>query len=130
MPLSTVADFQDQLQRLQEQLQKAQARANELQQAMPSTTPTELSATSETTDRQNSPDWHDEAAKIEAQVRALTAVTELQDRLIEALLEKQRLQFALEQEREHHARTRQSLITALGDALDTLKQRRRSPKAL
>ncbi|ATS18250.1 hypothetical protein BRW62_05205 [Parathermosynechococcus lividus PCC 6715] len=121
----TVADFQDQLQRLQEQLQKAQARANELQNAMPTAAPPEPSPA---VDLPESSDWADEVARIEARVRAQTSITDLQQQLIEALLENQRLHLALEQERQHHARTRQSLITALGDALDTLKQRRRSPK--
>ncbi len=120
-----MADFQDQLQRLQEQLQKAQARANELQNAMPTAAPAEPPPA---VDLPESSDWADEVARIEARVRAQTSITDLQQQLIEALLENQRLHLALEQERQHHARTRQSLITALGDALDTLKQRRRSPK--
>lgn|GEM_PF-4018612 len=129
MPLFTVADFQDQLQRLQEQLQKAQARAKELEQAALPTAAVELPSTTEPPDLPDSPEWSDEVARIQARVQALTSVTELQQQLIEALIENQRLQLALEQERQHHARTRQSLITALGDALDTLKQRRRSPKS-
>lgn len=74
------------------------------------------------------PEWADERAQIEARVRSETSVAQLQVQLIEALLENQRLRRALEEERQNHARTREGLIAALGDALDTLKQRRRSPK--
>lgn len=115
-----MADFQEQLQRLQEQLQRAQARANELPPLIPEPPPPPVDA--------ETPDWADERARIEARVRSETLVTELQAQLIEALLENARLRRALEAERQNHARTREGLITALGDALETLKQRRRSPK--
>lgn len=123
--LSTVADLQDQLQRLQEQLQKAQAQANELLQSIPSAAPEKQPPAPDPAESSAGPD---EVARIQAMVQAQTSVPELQQQLIQALLENQQLRLALQQERQHHARTRQSLITALGDALDTLRQRRRSPK--
>lgn len=115
-----MADFQEQLQRLQEQLQRAQARANELPSLVPEPPPPPVDP--------EAPEWADERARIEARVRSETSVAELQAQLIEALLDNERLRRALEEERQNHARTREGLITALGDALDTLKQRRRSPK--
>ncbi|BCX11140.1 MAG: hypothetical protein KatS3mg067_0078 [Thermosynechococcus sp.] len=115
-----MADFQEQLQRLQEQLQRAQARANELSSLIPEPPPPPAAP--------EAPEWADERAQIEARVRRETSVAQLQVQLIEALLENKRLRRALEEERQNHARTREGLITALGDALDTLKQRRRSPK--
>ncbi|BAC09387.1 hypothetical protein [Thermosynechococcus vestitus] len=114
-----MADFQEQLQRLQEQLQRLQAQANQLPPLIPEPPPP--------VDPDN-PDWADERARIEARVRRETSVPELQAQLIAALLENEQLRQALEEERQNHARTREGLITALGDALDTLKRRRRSPK--
>ncbi|WP_298611971.1 hypothetical protein [uncultured Thermosynechococcus sp.] len=115
-----MADFQEQLQRLQEQLQRAQARANELPPLVPEPPPPVETA---------APPELDERARIEARVRSETSVAELQAQLIEALLENARLRRALEEERQNHARTREGLITALGDALEALRQRRRSPKS-
>lgn len=115
-----MADFQEQLQRLQEQLQRAQARANELPPLIPEPPPPPVNA--------EALEWADERARIEARVRRETSVAELQAQLIAALLENERLRRALEAERQNHACTREGLITALGDALETLKQRRRWPK--
>lgn len=65
------------------------------------------------------------ATEIQAQVQAETDVARLQTQLIQALLENQQLSQSLAAERANHAKTRQSLTTALGDTIDTLQQRRR-----
>lgn len=64
----------------------------------------------------------DEAAvaAIRADVQQLQP-TELQERLIAALAERDRLAEALKTEQANHARTRKELTTALGDAIDQLK---------
>ncbi|MDG2990924.1 hypothetical protein L3556_08285 [Candidatus Synechococcus calcipolaris G9] len=65
------------------------------------------------------------ANEIQAQVLGETDPVTLQAQLIQALLDNQRLTQALESERASHAKTRQSLTTALGDTIETLQQRRR-----
>jgi len=48
--------------------------------------------------------------------------TELKERLVAVLAERDRLAQALEAEQANHAQTRKSLTTALGDAIDMLSK--------
>lgn len=58
--------------------------------------------------------------QIGAQVETLQTPEELRHRLVEALLERDRLLQALKTEQAAHIQTRNSLTTALGDAIDRL----------
>lgn len=58
--------------------------------------------------------------QIRAQVETLQTPEELRHRLVEALLERDRLLQALKTEQAAHIQTRNSLTTALGDAIDRL----------
>lgn len=57
---------------------------------------------------------------IRAEVMQITEVGELQEQLLMARLEMLRLTQALTEEQMSHARTRQSLTTALGDAVESM----------
>lgn len=59
-------------------------------------------------------------AEISASVEQIENVEELQAKLIEVLIERDRLAQALKEERTAHAQTREKLTTALGDAVDVL----------
>lgn len=63
-----------------------------------------------------------DAATIQADVEKLQTVAELQQKLLEALTERDRLSQALKQEQANHAQTRKGLTTALGDAIDMLSK--------
>lgn len=63
-----------------------------------------------------------DAATIRAEVETLTTVADLQQTLIEALTERDRLAQALKLEQANHAQTRKGLTTALGDAIDMLSK--------
>lgn len=62
---------------------------------------------------------------IQASVDTLTSEVELKSHLIQALVECDRLSKALQTEQENHIQTRKSLTTALGDAIDALKEQER-----
>lgn len=62
---------------------------------------------------------------IQASVDALSSEVELKSQLIQALAECDRLNKALQTEQANHAQTRKSLTTALGDAIDALKEQER-----
>ena len=80
----------------------------ELQQ-LQGTAPTEGSASTE-------------VATIRAEVEKLQTIAELQETLIAALAERDRLAQALKTEQTSHAQTRKGLTTALGDAIDMLSK--------
>jgi hypothetical protein len=61
---------------------------------------------------------------IQQQVAQLSSVEELQAKLVSFIKERDRLQLALKTEQENHATTRNSLTTALGDAIDSLTRER------
>lgn len=64
-------------------------------------------------------------------VEQLQSIAQLKQKLVEVLIERDRLAQALIAEREAHTHTRQSLTTALGDTVDLLaKQRSTSPDEL
>ncbi|WP_041740688.1 hypothetical protein [Calothrix sp. PCC 6303] len=65
----------------------------------------------------------DTSSAIHAEVIQLQSVEELQTKLIAATKERDRLLLALKTEQEEHAKTRTNLTTALGDAIDGMKQR-------
>ncbi|MFB2919398.1 MULTISPECIES: hypothetical protein [Aerosakkonema] len=74
----------------------------------------------------------DEVADISAsspELQQLQSVEALKQKLVEVLLERDRLAEALKAEREAHAQTRQSLTTALGDTIDLLTKQRDSDRA-
>lgn len=58
----------------------------------------------------------------QAEVEQVQSLPELKGRLVEALLDCDRLQQALKTEQENHAQTRRNLTTALGDAIDRLSR--------
>jgi len=62
---------------------------------------------------------------IQAKVSAIPSEMELRSYLIQALIECDRLNQALETEQTNHAQTRKSLTTALGDAIDALAKSKR-----
>ena len=64
-----------------------------------------------------------EATEIQAAVERISNETELKARLVQALAECDRLNKALQIEQANHAQTRKSLTTALGDAIDALKEK-------
>jgi chromosome segregation ATPase len=61
-----------------------------------------------------------DVADIQAKVAAISNEVELRAYLIQALVECDRLNQALETEQTNHSQTRKSLTTALGDAIDAL----------
>lgn len=61
-------------------------------------------------------------SSIQAEVAQLGTVEVLQQRLIQVLLERDRLIEALKTEQANHAQTRKGLTTALGDAIDMLSK--------
>lgn len=64
----------------------------------------------------------DTLAAIQQQVDAIADVEALRTQLQAALVEGEQLRRSLRLEQANHARTRQSLTTALGEAIDTLTQ--------
>jgi hypothetical protein len=65
----------------------------------------------------------DTNSAIQAEIVQLQSVEELQTKLIAATKERDRLLLALKTEQEEHAKTRTNLTTALGDAIDGMKQK-------
>ncbi|MBI4779861.1 MAG: hypothetical protein HY785_00915 [Oscillatoriophycideae cyanobacterium NC_groundwater_1537_Pr4_S-0.65um_50_18] len=63
-------------------------------------------------------------AAIQSEVAALSNLEDLRVRLVEALQESDRLMQALRAEQSAHTETRESLTTALGDAIDQLNEER------
>ncbi|MCC5605332.1 hypothetical protein LC612_00600 [Nostoc sp. CHAB 5834] len=61
---------------------------------------------------------------IQQEIEQLKSVEELQAKLIAVIKERDRLLQALKIEQDNHAQTRNSLTTALGDAIDSLTQER------
>ncbi|MBW4508135.1 MAG: hypothetical protein KME64_16715 [Scytonematopsis contorta HA4267-MV1] len=61
---------------------------------------------------------------IQQQVAQFASLEELQTKLVAFIKERDRLQLALKTEQENHAATRNSLTTALGDAIDSLTRER------
>ena len=64
------------------------------------------------------------ATAIKQEIEQLKSVEELQAKLIAVIKERDRLLQALKTEQDNHAQTRNSLTTALGDAIDSLTQER------
>jgi hypothetical protein len=62
------------------------------------------------------------AAEIEADLKAITTPEQLQGTLRDLLLERHQLRLNLQNEREAHVNTRESLSIALGDAVDQLRR--------
>jgi cell shape-determining protein MreC len=63
-------------------------------------------------------------AAMQAEIKQIYAVEELQAKLIAVTKERDRLLQAFKTEQESHAQTRKSLTTALGDAIDGLARER------
>jgi hypothetical protein len=63
-------------------------------------------------------------AAIQAEVKQIQSLEELQTKLIAVIKERDRLLQAFKTEQESHAQTRKSLTTALGDAIDGLARER------
>ena len=61
---------------------------------------------------------------IQQEIEQLKSVEELQAKLIAVIKERDRLLQALKIEQDNHAQTRNSLTTALGDAIDSLTRER------
>lgn len=61
---------------------------------------------------------------IQQEIEQLKSVEELQTKLIAVIKERDRLLQALKTEQDNHGQTRNSLTTALGDAIDSLTQER------
>ncbi|MEH1866271.1 MAG: hypothetical protein V7K69_14885 [Nostoc sp.] len=61
---------------------------------------------------------------IQQEIEQLKSVEELQTKLIALIKERDRLLQALKTEQDNHSQTRNSLTTALGDAIDSLTQER------
>ncbi|MEH1842407.1 MAG: hypothetical protein V7L20_27675 [Nostoc sp.] len=61
---------------------------------------------------------------IQQEIEQLKSVEELQAKLIAVIKERDRLLQALKTEQDNHAQTRNSLTTALGDAIDSLTRER------
>ncbi len=72
------------------------------------------------------PNWQGDAVPIalKVEVERLQTVTDLQTRLLQVLVERDRLSQDLKSEQTEHAQTRKSLTMALGDAIDTLARER------
>jgi chromosome segregation ATPase len=66
----------------------------------------------------------DRATAVQAEIAQVTSLEALQSRLIQALVECDRLSQCLRDEQSAHDNTRRSLTTALGDAIDQLNQER------
>lgn len=66
------------------------------------------------------PDGETDVATISTDVEQLQTVEELKAKLIEILIDRDRLARALKAEQDAHAETREKLTTALGDAVDVL----------
>jgi cysteinyl-tRNA synthetase len=64
------------------------------------------------------------ATAIKQEIEQLKSVEDLQAKLIAVIKERDRLLQALKTEQHNHAQTRNSLTTALGDAIDSLTQER------
>ncbi|MBD2729842.1 hypothetical protein H6G96_26870 [Nostoc sp. FACHB-892] len=64
------------------------------------------------------------ATAIKQEIEQLKSVEDLQAKLIAVIKERDRLLQALKTEQDNHAQTRNSLTTALGDAIDSLTQER------
>lgn len=64
-------------------------------------------------------------SSIQSSVDSLSSEVELKSQLIQALVECDRLKKALQTEQTNHVQTRKSLTTALGDAIDALKEQER-----
>ncbi len=62
------------------------------------------------------------ATVIQQEVAQLTSLEDLKTKLTLAMKERSRLLQALKTEQDNHSQTRQSLTTALGDAIDGLKR--------
>ncbi|HEY9643665.1 MAG TPA: hypothetical protein V6C57_24460 [Coleofasciculaceae cyanobacterium] len=71
----------------------------------------------------------DRSTAVQAEIAQVANVEELQARLMQALLEGDRLSQCLRDEQAAHADTRRSLTTALGDAIDQLNQERHDHSA-
>ncbi|MEH2394775.1 MAG: hypothetical protein V7K21_25015 [Nostoc sp.] len=63
---------------------------------------------------------------IQEEIKQLKSVEDLQAQLIAVIKERSRLLQALKTEQDNHAQTRNSLTTALGDAIDSLTRERAS----
>lgn len=63
-----------------------------------------------------------QAMALRAEMDPAMTATELRERWVAVVLERDRLAAALEQEQAHHAATRRDLTTALGDAIARLTQ--------
>ena len=63
---------------------------------------------------------------IQQEIEQLKSVEDLQAKLIAVIKERSRLLQALKTEQDNHAQTRNSLTTALGDAIDSLTRERAS----
>ncbi|MCC5616339.1 hypothetical protein LC605_14930 [Nostoc sp. CHAB 5836] len=61
---------------------------------------------------------------IQQEIEQLKSVEDLQAKLIAVIKERDRLLQALKTEQDNHAQTRNSLTTALGDAIDSLTRER------
>lgn len=64
----------------------------------------------------------DALAIIQSEVAQLKTSQELQEKLVQVLVERDRLMEALKTEQANHAQTRKGLTTALGDAIDMLSK--------
>jgi predicted transcriptional regulator len=60
---------------------------------------------------------------IQQEIQEINSVEELQAKLITVIKERDRLQQALKTEQESHTQTRESLTTALGDAINSLTRK-------
>lgn len=61
---------------------------------------------------------------INTQIEQIDSIDAVKKKLLAVMKECDRLQNALKNEQESHAQTRQSLTTALGDAIDSIKRER------
>lgn len=66
---------------------------------------------------------------INSEIEQLDSMVAVKKKLLAVMKECDRLQYALKHEQENHAQTRQSLTTALGDAIDSLKRERSTVEA-
>ncbi len=66
----------------------------------------------------------DTNTNIKDEIAVIESVQELQTKLVAATKERDRLINALKSEQDNHSQTRQSLTTALGDAIDSLTKER------
>ena len=68
----------------------------------------------------------DTGIAIQQEVAQLSSLEELKTKLTDAMKERDRLLQALKTEQDKHSQTRQSLTTALGDAIDGFKKQKTS----